>query len=104
MKKLSNEQILEVILRAGIAYEVVGLEIMVECGELTQEAFNNKITQENLMAMAENQLHDARTHRKTITAENTERVLEIKHINFLGNETIEKRKQNAVNWAIKNFS
>lgn len=104
MKKLSNEQILEVILRAGIAYEIEGLEIAVECGDITQEELNSKITQKNIMAIVENHLHDARTHRKTITAENTERVLEVKHINFLGTETIEKRKQNAVDWAIKKFS
>lgn len=103
-KTFTNEQVLEIILRAGIEYELAGFENEVMDGELTQEEFDNLINQETLMSKVEEHLNDARTYRRVLTSPNTERQLEIKHINFLGTETIEKRKQNAVSWAIKKYS
>lgn len=104
MKKLSNEQILEVILKAGLLYDLAGFENEVEDGFRTQESFKEMLSQENIMSMVDYHIHDARTRRKYITSPNTQRTLEIKHINFLGNETIDKCKQIAVEWAIKKFS
>lgn len=90
-----EQELFEKILKGNIKYEITGKENEMLDGYITEEEFEDFKTTQNLLDVAAQIINNAYRdgYFKSVK---TDRVIEAKHVKFLGNEKIESIKIMAV--------